>query len=730
MQRSFRGWLLGPALAGCLALGLSPAGAQSAFEVDRFPFGLSVGTVAVSERTGRVYVAPDPFAGGGAAGRAVVVFDRETHAPLAPLFFGADAIIGDVVVHPTNGRVYVSLLNQDVVAVVDEITGQTVKRIPVQSQPLAMAVDAPADRLYVAHHDSPALSTINTLTETADVPMIGPELVATLPRSTSAGLAVDAQNGRIYHRVTLTESGRSALFWLFREPGRIRATSIFTSGTGQVVFNPFTGTGYLALEEERQLQPVTGRDALLVHSTTAVKFKGPHGLALDPITARLYVTGFGSSQVGIFDVSAARATAPALLEQVTVGEKPRAIAVDSRTHRAYVLNTGDQSFSIIRDRNFSLPTPTVSAAPDVASNQWSNQDVTLTLTFGPGLVVGPRELVFQVLGAKEIPRSTTGSTPLAIPFSQEGSSTLFYAARAVDTLSSDPNPPIALSPPGLFQVNIDKTSPVVTLAALDKERWFGSEVAVAGTATDNLSGLADPANDGTFSLRATGQEGEETANAATDSRTIRDAAGNSVTAGPITGIKIDRKAPTLTIQSPAAGASFLLNEKVLARFSATDGGSGLKSVSASVATGAAVANGGRLPTGQVGRQALLPTAADNVGNLSIVNLPYTVLYGVKRLDKGKFKAPGNVAVKLQLQDAARKNQSSSAIPVTALRIEPAKGGAATPINLPFIFNKKLGGKGGGYQLVLSINSLPKGEYRMMFTAGADGVEHEARFTLR
>jgi hypothetical protein len=31
---------------------------------------------------------------------------------------------------------------------------------------------------------------------------------------------------------------------------------------------------------------------------------------------------------------------------------------------------------------------------------------------------------------------------------------------------------------------------------------------------------------------------------------------------------------------------------------------------------------------------------------------------------------------------------------------------------------------------LSIDRLPKGEYRMLFTAGGDGVEHEARFTVR
>jgi hypothetical protein len=69
-----------------------------------------------------------------------------------------------------------------------------------------------------------------------------------------------------------------------------------------------------------------------------------------------------------------------------------------------------------------------------------------------------------------------------------------------------------------------------------------------------------------------------------------------------------------------------------------------------------------------------------------------VRYRVKRLDSGKFKGPGNVAIKLQLQDAARKNQSSSAIPVFALGIVPVAGGVGVALNQPLIHNPRLGGR--------------------------------------
>jgi DNA-binding beta-propeller fold protein YncE len=731
MQRLFRGWFFSAALVFSLALGMPRAGAQSAFEVDRFILGETARVVAVSEATGRFYVVQDDLRDGVLAGNLVAVIDGETHAPLAPLVFGPDTVVGDVVVHPTNGRIYVSLVNEGFVAVVDEASGQILRRIPVLSRPLAMAIDASADRLYIQHEGTPALSTIkiNALDETREEPRIGPEQAATLPRSTGAGLAVDPQRGRIYHRVRF-EDGRCALLLLFREPGPIRATAVFNSPGGQVVVNPLTNVVYLSLEEERQLQPVSGGNGLLVHTPIGLGTTRPHGLALDRLSARLFITDVGGNQVGIFDVGIARATAPALFEVVTVAENPRAVVVNSLTRRAYVANSGDPSLSIIRDKSFTLPQPTVSADPVVASGEWTNRDVTLNLSFGPGLVVGRRELVFQSLGTLAIPKSAV-SRAVPIRFSEEGISALFFAARGgSDPLASEADPAIHLSPPGIFQVRIDKTPPVATLGTFDRRRWFrAGEVVVTGTSTDALSGLANPTSDATFALRADGREGEEIADGQTDARTILDLAGNSVTAGPITGIRIDRKAPTLTVQSPAESASFFLNQRVAARFSARDGGSGLRSVRGLFLTGDVIANGGRLLTGRVGRgQPFAVLAVDNVGNQSDSQRTYTVRYRIRRIDNGTFRLPGNLAWKLQLQDAARKNQSASEIPVVALRIEPVSGGAATEINQSFTYNPTLGGRGGGYELALSFRSLPRGAYRLIFTA--DGVEHETRFTVR
>src|SRR5688500_15575054 len=60
--------------------------------------------------------------------------------------------------------------------------------------------------------------------------------------------------------------------------------------------------------------------------------------------------------------------------------------------------------------------------------------------------------------------------------------------------------------------------------------------------------------------------GAETANAKTNSRQVCDTAGNCSTAGPIGGNRVDRKAPAITIASPAAGAAYGVSTKVAASY--------------------------------------------------------------------------------------------------------------------------------------------------------------------
>lgn len=157
----------------------------------------------------------------------------------------------------------------------------------------------------------------------------------------------------------------------------------------------------------------------------------------------------------------------------------------------------------------------------------------------------------------------------------------------------------------------DATAPTITCGQADSV-WHGDNVSIGCVASDATSGLSDPA-DGSFSLSTDVASGTETSNAATGTRTVFDAAGNSAEAGPVTGNMVDRKAPTIT-WADGAGQDFFYGDQVPApTCTAIDGGSGV--------------NGGCTVTGfatDVGWHTLTATATDHVGNVATLTRTYQV----------------------------------------------------------------------------------------------------------
>jgi hypothetical protein len=118
----------------------------------------------------------------------------------------------------------------------------------------------------------------------------------------------------------------------------------------------------------------------------------------------------------------------------------------------------------------------------------------------------------------------------------------------------------------------DTTAPTVNCGSADGS-WHGDDVTIACTASDDGSGLADPA-DTSFGLSTTVPAGTETASAATGTHQVCDRAGNCTTAGPIDGNEIDKKAPQVTCGA-ADGVWHAVDVSI--GCTATDGGSGLAS---------------------------------------------------------------------------------------------------------------------------------------------------------
>jgi hypothetical protein len=165
---------------------------------------------------------------------------------------------------------------------------------------------------------------------------------------------------------------------------------------------------------------------------------------------------------------------------------------------------------------------------------------------------------------------------------------------------------------------IDQTAPVVQCGTADGI-WHKTDVAIACTADDGSgsgsSGLFN-SNDASFTLETTVAAGTETSNASTGSRLVSDVAGNTATVGPVSGNKVDKKAPDVDCDTPAP--TFTVNQSPAnVTGTATDGGSGPASQNVSKPA----------TTSSVGSKTVSLTADDAVGNTGSATCSYSVLYG-------------------------------------------------------------------------------------------------------
>lgn len=280
-------------------------------------------------------------------------------------------------------------------------------------------------------------------------------------------------------------------------------------------------------------------------------------------------------------------------------------------------------------------------------------------------------------------------------------------------------------------VKRDATAPSVSCGSADGA-WHASNVSIACTGSDNISQLANT-SDANFSLMTTVGFDTETATAATGSRTVCDNAGNCAIAGPISGNKVDKKAPTITITVPT-NSVYLLNQAVAASFTCQDGGSGVATCNGSAA------NGGNIDTASVGSKTFTVSATDNAGNAATPqSVSYSVNFGISVLfDQTKAAKSGStIPIKIQLVDALGHNVSSAAMVVHAVSLIQIATSASETVNdagsanpdANFRFESSLG-TSGGYIFNLKTTGLPTGTYRLGFTVNADPAIYTLQFAVR
>jgi len=272
----------------------------------------------------------------------------------------------------------------------------------------------------------------------------------------------------------------------------------------------------------------------------------------------------------------------------------------------------------------------------------------------------------------------------------------------------------------------DITPPTVTCPTADG-LWHAADVSLVCHASDSLSGLANP-SDASFSLSTSVPTGTETSNAFTGSRTVFDVAGNSSTAGPIGGNMVDKKAPSITITTPSSGASYTLNQVVLASYGCADGGSGVATCVGTVPTGS------KIDTASVGAKSFGVNATDKVANASSSSLSYNVTYKIcLQYDPTVASGGRSYIITLQLCDFNNVNVSKASIQVTATAVDgaPSKLKALGNLNPGNVFLYGPGtSPGASYTYNLDTQGLGAGSHVLNFTVQGDPIAHTAPFIVK
>jgi hypothetical protein len=213
---------------------------------------------------------------------------------------------------------------------------------------------------------------------------------------------------------------------------------------------------------------------------------------------------------------------------------------------------------------------------------------------------------------------------------------------------------------------VDKKPPTVACGSPDGN-WHANDVSIACTAGDAGSGLAQ-ASDANFNLTTSVPAGTETNNASTNSHAVPDAVGNTTTAGPIAGNKVDKKPPVITITQPTA-SNYVHSGTLTLGYTVSDGGSGVATITptmngSSTVGASPISNGlviNLLTALPLGPNTFSITAVDKVGNSATVPVTFTIIVTAQSMlqDIAALQASGGLSGNTNSFLAKLNNAASS-----------------------------------------------------------------------
>ena len=195
----------------------------------------------------------------------------------------------------------------------------------------------------------------------------------------------------------------------------------------------------------------------------------------------------------------------------------------------------------------------------------------------------------------------------------------------------------------------------------------------------------------------------------------------------------DSTAPTITITTPAEGATYLLGQVVIADYACQDeaGGSGLASCEGDVP------NGSPIDTSSVGSKSFTVNAADHAGNTALLTHNYSVIYNFRGFFPPVDNPPTfnvvNAGARVPVKFSLSGNQGLSIFAPGYPRSEPIPCSPSVPLDV-IEQTLRSGGAGPSYDATTDTynykwrtDSAWTGTCRQLIVRLNDGTEHIAYF---
>lgn len=225
-----------------------------------------------------------------------------------------------------------------------------VAKIPVGAKPVGVAVDV-HDHVFVTNSGASTVSVINSVTNTVMATLnvgLRPESVATDPQ-----FGVYVANGGNFTVSALDRFHALAATVVVGGPPGPPPPDML-----RVAVDHLMSRAYVANRGLDRVSIIGISSDPPALSLDFTEVEGPLGVAVDPVSHRVFVTRPDHNKVSVID-----ATTQGVIGSIPVGQHPTGIAIDTQRRRVYVANSGFKTVSVIDMATGGVAEIDVSASP-------------------------------------------------------------------------------------------------------------------------------------------------------------------------------------------------------------------------------------------------------------------------------------------------------------------------------------------------------------------------------